>query len=81
MSNSVPPKITPAAARVNAGYTQKDAATKLGIGVFALRSYEEGKTVPPWDVVENMERLYKYPASYIFFSRNSLKASNKEAGA
>lgn len=60
------PKISLEAARVNARFTQKDAAKALGISVATLRNYESGKTTPDWKLVRRIEKLYKYPVDYIF---------------
>ena len=60
------PKISSEAARVNARFTQKDAAKALGISVATLRNYESGKTTPDWNLVRRIEKLYKYPVDYIF---------------
>ena len=60
------PKISLEAARVNARFTQKDAAKALGISVATLRNYESGKTTPDWNLVRRIEELYKYPVDYIF---------------
>lgn len=40
------PKITLAAARVNAGYSQKEAASRLKINERTLQNYESGANVP-----------------------------------
>lgn len=69
------PKITLRAARVNAALSQKEAAGRLGINPATLRSYEDGHTSPDWDIVQKMERLYSFPADFIFFGKYSLKAS------
>lgn len=63
----VMPKISVRAARVNAGYSQKEAARRLSINRATLHSYESGKTIPNWSIVKAMEELYSYPADYIFF--------------
>jgi len=67
-----PPKISLAAARVNAGLLQEVAAVKLGITPETLRSWETGKTVPGYDKVMAICDLYQYPADYIFFGKRSL---------
>jgi len=67
-----PPKISLAAARVNAGLLQEVAAVKLGITPETLRSWETGKTVPGYDKVMAICELYQYPADYIFFGKRSL---------
>ena len=67
-----PPKISLAAARVNAGFLQEVAAVKLGITPETLRNWENGKTVPSYDKVMEICKLYQYPADYIFFGKRSL---------
>ena len=67
-----PPKISLAAARVNAGLLQEVAAVKLGITPETLRNWENGKTVPSSDKVMEICKLYQYPADYIFFGKRSL---------
>jgi len=67
-----PPKISLAAARVNAGLLQETAAAQLGITPETLRSWESGKTVPGYDKVMQICALYQYPADYIFFGKRSL---------
>jgi len=64
------PKITLEAARVNAQLTQSEAATKLGITRRTLQNYEKGRTVPDWDTVKLIEKVYEFPADYIFFGKN-----------
>ncbi|MFR2614039.1 MAG: helix-turn-helix domain-containing protein, partial [Subdoligranulum sp.] len=46
------PKISLAAARVNAGLNQQEAAKALGVSVATLQNYESGKTVPQWGTVQ-----------------------------
>lgn len=71
-------KITPAAARVNARIKQKVAARELGVDPATLRNYENGSQVPPWDVVQQMQTLYGWPSSLIFFGSN-LAISEKDS--
>lgn len=61
------PKITLAEARVNAGYSQKEAAKELNISNKTLFNYEAGEQVPDWDMVHKIEELYEFPADFIFF--------------
>lgn len=63
-------KITLEAARVNAKYTQAEAADKLGISRATLQNYESGKYTPTWDTVQKIEQVYNWPASDIFFGNN-----------
>ena len=51
-------KISLRAARVNAGFTQKQAADKLLIGTSTLQGYESGKRQPRMDMLCRMEALY-----------------------
>ena len=62
------PKITPKAARVNAGLTQTVAAQLLNINVSTLQNYESGATVPPWNVVDEMSRIYKIGTDFLNFN-------------
>lgn len=66
---NIPPKISLAAARVNAGYDQTLAAVKLGVSTETLRNWEKGKTIPTYDKVMKICELYQYPADYIFFGK------------
>lgn len=67
-----PPKISLAAARVNACLEQKEAARMLGITPPTLRSWERGETMPDYGKVGEIENLYQYPKDYIFFGKRSL---------
>ena len=65
------PKISLAAARINAGFSQEEAAKALNISRSTLIKYESGETVPNWDTVKAIEELYQYPADNIFFGKKS----------
>lgn len=62
--------ITLKAARVNKGFTQKEAAKRLGISEEALRSYELGRSYPSIALIPLFEREYdvKYD-DIIFFTK------------
>ena len=62
----MPEKITLAAARVNAGLSQKTAAERIGVSTATLRNYECGKTSPGWDTVKKIEQTYGISIDYIF---------------
>lgn len=62
-------KILLRAARVNANISQKEAADKLGINVKTLQNYENGKSIPQWDMVLRIEELYKTNKDYIIFGK------------
>jgi len=72
------PKITAAAARVNAGLTQQQASERLGISKASLLNYETGKRMPPWDLVQRMEDVYNFPADFIVFNPTTVKPYNGE---
>jgi len=65
------PSITLRAARVNAGFSLKEASKLIGISAATLRNYEVGKTSPNWENVAKISRLYNFPADYIFFGPKS----------
>ena len=65
MQETRPPKISLAAARVNAGMMQKDAAQKIGIALNTLKRYEAGKSIPRVDMLEKISLVYGYPMEYI----------------
>ena len=67
-----PPKISLAAARVNAEMLQEVAAAKLHVTPETLRSWEKGNTVPAYDKFMEICKLYQYPADFIFCGRRSL---------
>ena len=69
-----PLRITLKAARVNAGLSQKEAATRLGVCRETLGNYEAGITTPDWDVVRRMETVYGLSADHIFFHSNYAKS-------
>ena len=72
MEGNFPPKISLAAARVNAGFLQEVAAVKLKINVATLRSWEKGDTAPSYDKFIEICKLYRYPADFIFCGKRSL---------
>ena len=50
--------VTLAAARVNKGLKQSEAAKALGINVKTLRNYELGRTSPDVQCLKKIEKLY-----------------------
>ena len=55
------------AARVNAGFTQKEAAKRLGISRSTLASYEKYNTKPDIEMAKKMAALYGLPINGIIF--------------
>ena len=62
-------KISLAAARVNAGYTQKEAAEKITMSKRTLSRWESGKTAPTVDKFIELCRLYKCPTNAVSFAK------------
>lgn len=56
---SEPFKITLEAARVNAGYKQKEAAKQLEISPSTLGKYEARTSYPNMKMIAKMEELYQ----------------------
>ena len=60
-------KITLKAARINMGYSQREAAAKLGISVDTLGNYERGKSYPDVLTINKIEGLYGVKYEDIIF--------------
>lgn len=61
-------KITLSAARVNAGYSQKQAAELLNISNKTLCNWEKGKTFPEQPMIEKLCNLYSVTYDMINFA-------------
>lgn len=72
------PKITPAAARVNAGLSQDEAAKRINVSKETISNYERGKTVPDWGTVKRIEEVYNFPSDFIIFG-NELRFKRNTA--
>lgn len=62
--------ITLKAARVNAGFTQKEAAKRLGISRGTLASYEMYRTKPDIEMAKKIAALYGTTVDGIIFLLN-----------
>lgn len=60
-------KITLAAARVNAGYSQTEAAKALNVSNSTLCNWEKGKTFPDQPMIEKICLLYNVSYDNIRF--------------
>lgn len=58
-------QISLAAARVNAGLKQMEAAKELGITEKTLGGYERGQTAIPGHVLQKAAKLYDIPSDLI----------------
>ena len=54
-------------AREAAGYSQRDAAEKIGISVYTLGNYEHGKSYPDVPVIRKIEEVYGIPYDRLIF--------------
>ena len=61
-------KLSLKAARVNAGYSQKEAATVMGISNKTLCSWENRKTLPDQPMIEKICALYGVTYDMIDFT-------------
>ena len=66
-------KVTLKAARVNAGYTQKEAAELLDVSISTLKNWESGKSFPTQPMIEKICKLYSicYDAINFFASKSA----------
>lgn len=64
-------KISLAAARVNAGLTQKEAAAMLNVSNKTLASWENMKSFPNAQQIEKICELYVVPYDNIIFLPNN----------
>ena len=59
-------KISLAAARVNAGMTQKEVAKKLRVSHVSVINWEKGKSTPSYATMQALSRMYNIPIDNIF---------------
>ena len=68
-------KMSIRAARVNVGFSQKEAADRLGVSNKTLGNWEQGITFPPADKINAICELYGVPYDMLnFLPTDSLKA-------
>lgn len=58
------------AARVNAGLSQKVAAEQLRIGTSTLQGYENGRSIPRWDIIRRMQDIYGMDSRHFLIPEN-----------
>ena len=68
-------QITLEAARVNAGYSQKEAADKLGVSNCTLLRWEKGISMPKANQIVAICDLYGVPYDMLIFLPNRLAKS------
>lgn len=64
-------QISLAAARVNAGMTQDDAAKEMRVSKQTVVNWEHGRTEPTISQCRMLSRLYNMPLEYIFLPEKS----------
>lgn len=60
-------KVTLKAARINAGLTQSEAASRLDVSKDSVSNWERGKTYPDIPVLKRIEKLYGVDYKDIIF--------------
>jgi transcriptional regulator with XRE-family HTH domain len=68
-------QITLEAARVNAGYSQKEAAKKLGVSNVTLSHWERGVSMPKANQIIAICDLYRVPYDMLIFLPSRLAQS------
>lgn len=66
-------KITMKAARINAGYTQKEAAKLLKVSKDTVSNWERGKSYPDVTNLRDIERVYRVKYDDLIFLPNTPK--------
>ena len=64
-------KITLSAARVNAGYSQQEAADKLGLKVTTLATWEKDSTKLSYIEANRLAKLYGIQPDLLFFGNRN----------
>ncbi len=64
-------KISLAAARVNAGLTQREAAEKIGVTRITIQNWESYKTSPDADAILRICEAYDISMNNLIFSTKS----------
>ena len=68
-------QITLEAARVNAGYSQKEAARLIGVSNCTLLRWEKGISMPKANQIAKLCDLYKVPYDMLIFLPKRLALS------
>lgn len=67
-------QISLAAARVNAGLTQEEVATRIGVSKQTIINWEKGRIVPGIPEIEILSSVYDIPQDNIFLPCYSTKS-------
>lgn len=66
-----PIQISLAAARVNAGLTQEEAAMKMKVGKRTIINWEKGLATPSFADINMLSNIYAMPIDYIFLPKKT----------
>ena len=73
------PTITLAAARINAGMTQEDAAKAIGVSKWSIINWEKGRVSPKYSQMVKLCEVYKMPLDAIFLPDTLLKVESGDS--
>lgn len=71
------PTITLAAARINAGMTQEEAAKAVGVSKWTIINWEKGRNSPKYSQMVKLCEIYKMPLDAIFLPETLLKVEQE----
>lgn len=71
-------QISLAAARVNAGMTQLEAARQMRVSKQTIINWEKGRIVPRIPEMEMLSRIYNMPQDYIFYHATLQKVDKNQ---
>lgn len=58
------------ACRVQAGYTQKEAAKAIGVAEKTIISWESGASAPNMEKAQKLSELYQIPLAYMDWTKD-----------
>ncbi len=64
-------RIILSAARINAGYNQREVADLMGVSRATVQNWEQYKTSPSVEQAEQLSDIYQLPLENIIFSRKN----------
>lgn len=64
--------------RLDAGYTQAEAANLMRVTITTISNWETGRKLPTLDNLNRVAQAYRIPESYINFLINLAEMSRKE---
>ena len=77
MESKEPVKMTLKAARVNAGYNQKEAGEAIGVSEDVISNWERGLTYPDVVQLKRIENAYHVTYNNLIFLLKKFQISNR----